>query len=71
MDSKTLPKKKPTFEDTCKKNPSRCSNKPLSLFLTKILIAAREKLQMFCATTYVRSGINEMWILKKKIVKNF
>jgi hypothetical protein len=43
---------------------SKCSIKPLSLFLTNILTAVKEKLQTYCATTYARSGVNLMWILK-------
>ena len=43
---------------------SKCSTKPLSLLLTKMLTAVKEKLQTYCATTYARSGVNQMWILK-------
>ena len=39
---------------------SKCSTKPLSLLLTT---AVKEKLQTYCATTYTRSGVNQMWIL--------
>ena len=51
---------------------SKCSTKPLSLILTKILTAVKEKLQMYCATTYARSGVNQMWILKnsKELLEN-
>jgi hypothetical protein len=38
---------------------------PLSLLLTNILTAVKEKLQTYCITTYARSGVNQMWILKK------
>jgi hypothetical protein len=41
-----------------------CFTKPLSILLTKILIAVKKRLQMFCATVYARSGVNQMWILK-------
>jgi hypothetical protein len=51
---------------------SKCSTKPLFLLLTNILAAVKEKLQMYCATTYARSGVNQMWILKnsKELVAN-
>jgi hypothetical protein len=40
----------------CSTNLYPCS----SLTLT----AVKEKLQTYCATTYARSGVNQMWILK-------
>jgi hypothetical protein len=43
---------------------SKCSTKPLFLLLTNILTAVKKKLQTYCATTYARSGVNQMWILK-------
>jgi hypothetical protein len=51
---------------------SKCSTKPLSLLLTNILTAVKEKLQTYCATTYARSGVNQMWILKnsKELLAN-
>jgi hypothetical protein len=38
----------------------------------KILTTMKEILQTFCATTYVRSGVNLMWILKntKELLTN-
>jgi hypothetical protein len=32
----------------------------------------KEKLQTYCATTYARSGVNQMWILKnsKELLAN-
>jgi hypothetical protein len=36
----------------------------LSLLLTNILTAVKEKLQTYCAITYARSGVNQMWIPK-------
>ena len=42
----------------------KCSTKLLSVLLTKILTAVKERLQMYCATVYARSGVNQMWILK-------
>jgi hypothetical protein len=53
---------------------SKCSTKPLSLLLMKILTAVKEKLQTYCATTYTctRSGVNQMWIIKncKELLAN-
>jgi hypothetical protein len=51
---------------------NKCSTKPLSLLLTNILTAEKEKLQTYCATIYARSGINQMWILKnsKELLAN-
>jgi hypothetical protein len=40
------------------------SSKSLSILLTKILTAVKERLQMYCVTVYARSGVNQMWILK-------
>jgi hypothetical protein len=37
---------------------SKCSTKPLSLLLTKLLIAIKETLQRYCSTAYSRSGVN-------------
>jgi hypothetical protein len=34
------------------------------LLLTIILTVVKEKLQPYCAITYARSGVNQMWILK-------
>jgi hypothetical protein len=44
---------------------SKCSTKPLSLLLTNIKTAVKETLQTYCATTYARSGMNQIWILYK------
>ena len=51
---------------------SKCSTKPLSLLLTKILTVVKEKLQEYCTTIYSRSGVNQMWILKnsKELLDN-
>ena len=43
---------------------SKCSTKPLSILLTKLLTHIKQGLQMYCETAYSRSGINQMWILK-------
>ena len=37
---------------------AKCSTKPLSQILTRILTAVKEGLQRYCDTTYARSGIN-------------
>jgi hypothetical protein len=39
---------------------NNCSTTPLSLLLTNILTAVKEKLQKYCVTTYARSGVNQM-----------
>ena len=44
---------------------SKCSTKPLSKVLTAILTAVKEGLQKYSETAYSRSGVNQMWILKK------
>ena len=51
---------------------SKCSTKPLSLLLTKLLTAIKESLQRYCSTAYSRSGVNQMWILKnsKELLAN-
>ena len=43
---------------------SKCSTKPLSILLTKLLTHIKQGLQKNCETAYSRSGINQMWILK-------
>ena len=43
---------------------SKCSTKPLSSLLTKLLTHIKQCLQKYCETAYSRSGINQMWILK-------
>ena len=52
---------------------AKCSTKPLSQVLTRILTAVKEKgLQKYCDTAYARSGVNQMWILKnsKELLDN-
>jgi hypothetical protein len=51
---------------------SKCSTKSLSLLLTKILSAVKEKLRTYCATKYARSGVNQTWVLKnsKELLAN-
>ena len=43
---------------------SKCSTKPLSILLTKLLTHIKQGLQKYCETAYSRSGVNQMWILK-------
>ena len=43
---------------------SKCSTKPLSILLTKLLTHIKQGFQKYCETAYSRSGINQMWILK-------
>ena len=46
---------------------AKCSTKPLSKLLTCILSAVKTGLQSYCDTSYSRSGVNQMWILKYSI----
>jgi hypothetical protein len=55
---KTLYKQR--FIDGSKNNYTKL----LSVLLTKIITAVKERLQMCCVTVYARSGVNQMWILK-------
>jgi len=43
---------------------AKCSTKHLSKLLTCILSAVKTGLQSYCDTSYSRSGVNQMWILK-------
>ena len=43
---------------------SKCSTKPLSILLTKLLTHIKQGLQKYCETSYSRRGVNQMWILK-------
>ena len=43
---------------------SKCSTKPTSILLTKLLTHIKQGLRNNCETAYSRSGINHMWILK-------
>ena len=43
---------------------SKCSTKPLSILLTKLLTHIKQGLQKYCDTSYSRSWVNQMWILK-------
>ena len=42
----------------------KCSIKPLSILLTKLLTYIKQGLQKYSETAYWRSGVNQMWILK-------
>ena len=43
---------------------SKCSTKPLSILLIKLLTHIKQGLRKYCETSYSRSGINQMWVLK-------
>ena len=43
---------------------SKCSTKPLSIHLTKLLTHIKQGLKKHCETAYSKSGVNQMWILK-------
>ena len=43
---------------------SKCSTKPRSILLTKLLTHIKQGLPKYCETGYSRSGINQMWIFK-------
>ena len=43
---------------------SKCSTKPLSILLTKLLTHIKQCLQKYCETSYSRSGVNQIWIVK-------
>ena len=43
---------------------SKCSSKPLSILITKLLTHIKQGLQKYCETSYSRSGVNQMWIPK-------
>ena len=51
---------------------AKCSTKPLSQILTRILTAVKEGLQKYCDTAYAISGVSQMWILEnsKEILEN-
>ena len=51
---------------------AKCSTKPLSQILTRILTAVKEGLQKYSDTAYARNGVNQMWILKnsKELLEN-
>ena len=51
---------------------AKCSTKPLSEILTRILTSVKEGLQKYFDTAYARSGVNQMSILKnsKELLEN-
>ena len=51
---------------------SKFSTKPLSILLTKLLTHINQGLQKNCETSYSKSGVNQMWILKnsKKLLEH-
>ena len=60
------------YKQRCIASSAKCSTKPLSQILTRILTAVKEDLQKYCDTAYARSGVNQMWILKnsKELLEN-
>ena len=44
---------------------SKCSTNPLSKFLTYVFTAVKTDLQKYHETCFSRSGVNQVWILKK------
>ena len=55
---------KTPYKERCIAGSSTCSMKELSIHLTKILSAVKERQQKYCETVYSRSGINHLWTLK-------
>ena len=49
---------------------SKCSTKPLSILLTKLLTHIKQGLQKYCETAYSRSGINQVPFLLTFYVPN-
>ena len=43
---------------------SKCTTKPLSVLLTKVLTVIKDFLQTYSEKVYSTSGVNQMWILK-------
>jgi hypothetical protein len=43
---------------------AKCSSKPLSKILASILTAVKTGFQKYHDTCFIRSGVNQMWILK-------
>ena len=56
--------KKDPYKHRSISDSSKCSTKPLSILLTKLLTHIKQGLQKYCDTAYSRSGINQMWIFK-------
>ena len=60
------------YKQRCFAGSAKCSPKPFSQILTRILTAVKEDLQKYCDTAYARSGVYQMWILKnsKELLEN-
>jgi hypothetical protein len=60
------------YQHRCITRSRKCSAKPVSLLLTNILTAFKEKLQTYCVTTRTRSGLNQIWVLLiiKELIPN-
>ena len=43
---------------------AKCSTKPLSILLTKLLTHIKKGLQKYCEVAYSRCSVNQMWNLK-------
>ena len=43
---------------------SKCSTKPLSILLTKLFTHIKQGLPKYCETSFSKSVVNQMWILK-------
>ena len=52
------------YKQTYIAGSAKCSNKLLSQILTRILTAVKKGLQKYCDTSYARSDVNQMWLLK-------
>jgi hypothetical protein len=63
---------KNAYKHRCMAGSSKCPTKPLSLLLTDILTAVKEKLHMHCATSYANVGVNQLWIINnsKELLAN-
>ena len=56
--------KNPFNTDSLRVHQSVLLSKPLSIILTKSLTRIKQGLQKYCETSFSRSGVNQMWILK-------
>ena len=67
-----IPKLHKSFKQRYIAGSVKCSTKPLSKILTCILLAVKTGLQSYCDTSYLRGGVNQMWILKnsKDLLEN-
>jgi hypothetical protein len=53
-----------TFSQRYFPGSGKCSMKTLSKLLICFLSAVKTELQSYCATSYSKGGVNQMWILK-------